>query len=93
MHSRLILLPTGCCRVQEKDERMQLPHIRLQMVAQGLGLLESCSQRCGIQSRRRYRGCDIYTQPDPSVTCETSLFKSRLLFSGAAVYGHLATSL
>ena len=51
MHSRLILLLPGCFRVQEQDERMQLPSIRLQMVAQGLGLLESCLHKCGIRSR------------------------------------------
>ena len=40
---------------------MQLPSIRLQMAAQGLGLLESCLHRCGIRSRCRSRRCNIYT--------------------------------
>ena len=39
--------------VHQQDERMQLPSIRLRMVAQGLGLLESCLHRCGILSHRR----------------------------------------
>ena len=51
------------------------------------------SHRCGIFSRRRSRGCNIYTQPDPSAKCETALFQSRLLFPGAAIFGHTATSL
>ena len=52
--------------VQEQDEHMQLPSIRLQMVAQGLGLIKSCLHRCGIRSRRQYRRYDIYTPTDPS---------------------------
>ena len=94
MHSRLILLFPGCYRVIEReDERMQLQPIRLQMVAQGLGLLESFLHRCGICSRRRSWRYDIYTPPDPSMKCETDLFQSRLILPGTVVCVRSATSL
>ena len=72
---------------------MRLQPIRLQTVARGIGLLESCSYRCGIRYRRRSRGCNICTQPDPSARFETALFQSQLIFPSAVVCGRSDTYL